>query len=151
MDGMQRAGLPPDGWVWALVLAAFLWMLGVGLSGCSRTVYVPVETVRTDTVLRFSVSSDTTWLRDSIHVEIHEKADTVFVTKYKEHVRWRDKVMTDTVYATRTDSVAVPYPVERKLSRWEQARLDFGGAAIIAVLAVVVFFFGKLAYKARRR
>lgn len=151
MDGMKRAGLPPDGWVWALVLAVFLWMLGVGISGCSRTVYVPVETVRTDTVLRFSVSADTTWLRDSIHVEIRSVSDTVFVTKYKEHVRWRDRNKTDTVYATRTDSVAVPYPVERKLTRWERIRLDFGGAAIIAVLSVVVFFFGKLAYKVRRK
>ena len=113
--------------------------------------YVPVETVRTDTVFHSSASSDTTWLRDSIHVEIHAKSDTVFVTKYKEHVRWRDRTRTDTVYATRTDSVAVPYPVERKLTRWEQVRLDFGGAAIVAVLSVVVFFFGKLAYKARWR
>lgn len=134
-----------------MVLAAFLWMLGVGLSGCSRTVYVPVETVRTDTVLRFSVSSDTTWLRDSIHVEIREVNETVFVTKYKERIRWRDRIRTDTVHSTRTDSVAVPYPVERELTRWEKIRLDFGGAAIVAVLSVVVFFFGKLAYKVRRK
>lgn len=151
MDGMQRAGLPPDGWVWALVLAAFLWMLGVGLSGCSRTVYVPVETVRTDTVLRFSVSSDTTWLRDSIHVEIREVNETVFVTKYKERIRWRDRIRTDTVHSTRTDSVAVPYPVERELGRWEKIRLDFGGAAIIALLYLVVFFFVRLGRMARRK
>lgn len=150
MDGMQRAGLPPDGWVWALVLAAFLWMLGMGLSGCSRTVYVPVETVRTDTVFRFSVSSDTTWLRDSIHVEIREVNETVFVTKYKERIRWRDRIRTDTVHSTRTDSVAVPYPVERELGRWEKIRLDFGGAAIIALLsltACVLYIF----IKKRRR
>lgn len=151
MDGMQRAGLPPDGWVWALVLAVFLWMLGVGLSGCSRTVYVPVETVRTDTVLRFSVSADTTWLRDSIHVEIRSVSDTVFVTKYKEHVRWRDRKKTDTVYATRTDSVAVPYPVERKLTRWERIRLDFGGAAIIAVLSLAACVLFVLIKKRRRK
>lgn len=153
MDNVYGKGgsVPPDFWVWTLAVAVMLWVLGLSLSGCSRTVYVPVEKVRTDTVFRSAASVDTTYLRDSIHVEIHARADTVFVTKYKEHVRWRDRVMTDTVYATRTDSVAVPYPVERKMSRWEQARLDFGGAAIIAVLAVVVFFFGKLAYKARRR
>ena len=151
MDGMQRAGLPPDGWVWALVLSAFLWMLGMGLSGCSRTVYVPVETVRTDTVLRFSVSSDTTWLRDSIHVEIREVNETVFVTKYKERIRWRDRIRTDTVHSTRTDSVAVPYPVERELGRWEKIRLDFGGAAIIALLYLVVFFFVRLGRMARRK
>lgn len=153
MDNVYNKGgrIPPDFWVWTIGVAAMLWVLGMSLSGCSRTVYVPVETVRADTVFRSSASADTTWLRDSIHVEIRAKADTVFVTKYKEHVRWRDRARTDTVYATRTDSVAVPYPVERKLTRWEQARMDFGGAAIVAVLAVVVFLFGRLAYKARRR
>lgn len=151
MDGVKRAGLPPDGWVWALVLAVFLWMLGVGLSGCSRTVYVPVEKVRTDTVLRFSVSADTTWLRDSIHVEIRSVRDTVFVTKYKERIRWRDRIRTDTAYATSTDSVAVPYPVERKLTRWEQVRLDFGGAAIIALLAVVGVLVAKFVNRLKKK
>ncbi len=32
----------------------------------------------------------------------------------------------------KVDSVPVPYLVERKLSRWEQAKIDLGGVAILA-------------------
>lgn len=38
--------------------------------------------------------------------------------------------------SVKSDSIPVPYPVERKLSRWEQAKMDFGGVAI-GVLAAV--------------
>lgn len=38
--------------------------------------------------------------------------------------------------SVKSDSIPVPYPVERKLTRWERAKMDFGGEAIVA-LAVV--------------
>ena len=137
--------------MWTIGIAAMLWVLGMSLSGCSRTVYVPVETVRADTVYLSRGRADSVYLLDSVAVTMDLRRDTVVRTEYRYRTHWRERVMTDTVYATRTDSVAVPYPVERKLTRWEQVRMDFGGAAIIAVLAVVVFFFGRLVYKARRR
>lgn len=39
------------------------------------------------------------------------------------------------------DSVAEPYPVERKLSRWEQVKMDAGGVAL-GILAAVVAALG---------
>ena len=53
--------------------------------------------------------------------------------------RWRERyvVQRDTIYRSKTDSVAVPYPVERKLSRWEKTKQDIGGIAIGAFIAVV--------------
>ena len=143
--------MPPDFWVWMLAVSAFVLMLGMGLSGCSRTVYVPVEAVRADTVYQSKAYADTTWLRDSIHVEIRTGTDTVWVTKYKEHVRWRDRWRTDTVYVSRTDSVRVPVPVERELTRWERVRLDLGGAAIVAVAVLVLFVIAYIVYKSRRK
>ena len=151
MEGTSNGCPPPDFWVWTIGIAAMLWVLGLSLSGCSRTVYVPVETVRADTVYLSRGRADSVYLLDSVAVTMDLRRDTVVRTEYRYRTHWRDRVRTDTVWRTRTDSVAVPCPVERKLTRWEQVRLDFGGAAIIAVLAVVVFFFGKLAYKARRR
>ena len=41
--------------------------------------------------------------------------------------------------SVKSDSIRVPYPVERKLSRWEQAKMDFGGMAIGATVLLVVF------------
>ena len=41
--------------------------------------------------------------------------------------------------SVKSDSIPVPYPVERSLSRWEKAKMDFGGMAIGATVLLVVF------------
>lgn len=38
----------------------------------------------------------------------------------------------------KTDSIPVPYPVERELSTWEKAKIDFGGIAIGGLVVSVV-------------
>ena len=104
-----------------------------------KTKYVTVPeyhtryTHNTDTFLR----SDTTFVRDS--VIIRTQGDTTIVEK----IRWRDRIIK--VYKIKTDSVIqrdsirVPYPVEKSLSKWEQAKMDFGGIAIGGTIALVAF------------
>lgn len=116
-----------------VVLFAFLLVL----CGC-KTQFVPVETLRTE--------YKTNTVHDSVFVEtvkhdsvfIHQKGDTVFVTKwhtlYKD--RWRDRLITDTVI--KVDSVQVPCPVERKLTKWEEVKMDVGGIALGIVVLIVV-------------
>ncbi|MDE6534171.1 MAG: hypothetical protein K2M27_11650 [Muribaculaceae bacterium] len=43
----------------------------------------------------------------------------------------------DSVLAEKAVPVAVPVPVERKLTKWEQTKQDVGGIAIGAIIAVV--------------
>ena len=122
------------GWVLIAVLA-------VMCLGCKSVQYVPVETVRTDTcyvnkIRTDSVNkirTDSVYVRDSVVVE--RGGDTIKVTAW----RWRERyvVQRDTIYRSRTDSIAVPYPVERELSRWEKTKQDIGGIAIGAFIAVV--------------
>ena len=122
------------GWVLIAVLA-------VMCIGCKSVQYVPVETVRTDTcyVQKIRTDSvnkirtDSVYVRDSVVVE--RGGDTIKVTAW----RWRERyvVQRDTIYRSKTDSIAVPYPVERKLSRWEKTKQDIGGIAIGAFIAVV--------------
>lgn len=49
--------------------------------------------------------------------------------------------------SVKSDSIRVPYPVERKLSRWEKAKMDFGGFAmggvVIALCIAVVWLIKK--------
>lgn len=40
--------------------------------------------------------------------------------------------------SVKSDSIRVPYPVERKLSKWERAKMDFGGEAIVSVAVVLI-------------
>lgn len=128
--------VPPDFWLWTLAVAVALWVLGLSLSGCSRTVYVPVETARTDTAWRSSARADSTYLMDSVVITLDSRRDTVVRTEYRYRTHWRERVRTDTVYRARTDSVRVEVPVERELTAWQKGfiSLGHGAAASIAMM-----------------
>lgn len=38
----------------------------------------------------------------------------------------------------KADSVQVPYPMEKKLSMWERAKMDYGGMCILIVMTICV-------------
>lgn len=50
----------------------------------------------------------------------------------------------------KADSIPVPYPVERPLSRWEQTKMDFGGFALGGVTVVLCIAVVWLIRKFRR-
>ena len=111
---------------------------------CRTTEYVPVEIVKTDTTYINKVQRDSIYQLDSIY--ILDRGDTVLITKTK--YLYKDRMIRDTVYKSRVDSIQIPYPVERKLTRWEQIRLDIGGWAmggfIVVFIAFVVIIYYKL-------
>lgn len=136
-----------------LLSCVAILLCAAALSGCSpRVEYVPVErtVMRTDTVYSAKVRVDSVIFRDS--VAMVQKGDTVFLTNWKERLIYRER--TDTVYQAKTDSVRVPYPVEktvykeRDLTAWQKAKMDFGGGAIavlcIAALAGAFVWFMRI-------
>lgn len=90
----------------ALIAASFL-------CGCTKTVYVPAESAsyRADTVRLVTQRTDSVYRLDSVFVL--QKGDTVVINRYRE--RWRDRreVVHDTTVAVRTDTIRVPFPVEK--------------------------------------
>ena len=108
------------------------------LTGCTTTKYVPVESVTHDSIYISRLQRDSIHVHDSIYMEVKTKADTVYQTKYVQKVVYRDALRTDTMLVERIDTIRIPYPVERKLTRWEQIKLDFGGMFIggIAIFAL---------------
>lgn len=151
-----------------IVIFALFAMLSLFLCGCSHKVYVPVESVRTDTL--YLSHRDSIHVRDSLverqvvnirdSVAVH---DSVVIVKnergeVKERliVRYRDRwhastdnltlrrqldryrAQNDSLRAARRDSVAVPVPVEKKLTKWQKFKMDVGGWAIGALSAVLI-------------
>lgn len=104
------------------------------LTGCTRTVYVPAETVRTDSTVRVVDRAITDTVRDTRLVWV--RGDTVVDIRDREHVR--RVVVHDTCYIERTRTIRQPYPVERPLTRWEQTKMDLGGIALGTVAAVII-------------
>lgn len=119
----------------------FLPMLLPLLAGCTRVQYVPVESVRTDSVFVYRNVTSALTIKDSVYID--KTRDTVRVVIYKYVGERYSK--TDTVYINKTDSVAVPYPVERELGKWEQAKMDYGGKAIgLLAVAVAIYIRAKV-------
>ena len=125
-------------------------LLLFAMCGCARVQYVPVETVRVDSVYGVRWFSDSTFLKDSIYIELRAERDTVYRTEYRYRTHWRDRVVHDTLETVRVDSVSVPVPVERKLSRWEETKLHYGGFALMAVVVCILIGFGRFVYRLKK-
>lgn len=102
--------------------------------GCTRMVYIPVESVKTEYINKLSV--DSIFMYDSVYLK--EKGDTIFIEKYK--YSYRDRLQLDTVI--QKDSIRVPYPVivEKKLTWWQRIKLEFADWYLLATVLVVGFF-----------
>lgn len=122
-----------------ILLASAIW-------SCRSVKYVPVETVKTDSVYVNKVQRDSIRLQDSIFVFV--KGDTVRIEKYK--YLYRDRVVVDTVYKVQCDTIRVPYPVEKPLTRWQKWKLDLGGFAMAAIAITVLVAVGRMVYKLKR-
>lgn len=120
------------------------------LTGCKSVQYVPVETVRTDSVYIDRYQHDSIYQRDSVFVNRWTAGDTVYQDKVVWKYVYRDKVKYDTVSVLRSDSVRVPYPVERRLTKWEQVRLNVGGWVIALVVITILVVVGWAIYKIRK-
>ena len=128
----RRRGCLAVAALYALAAAASAWLC-VALAGCASTRYVPVESVRTEWRDREVERLVTDTVRHSRVVWI--KGDTVVDIRENERVA-RVEVH-DTCIIERNDTVCIPYPVERRLTAWQQAKMNFGGEAIVA-LAVIL-------------
>lgn len=118
-----------------LIYITMFLMSGIWFTSC-RIQYVPVETVRTEYKTRDSIRIDSIYQQDSVYVLV--KGDTVYQYKYKYLYKYQYLNRTDTV--TKIDSVQVPYPVERKLSRWQSLKMELGGRAfgLIFIITLIV-------------
>lgn len=97
--------------------------------GCN-TKYVPIETVRYDSLMVQKLMKDSIFVRDSVYVK--EKGDTIF--QYKNKYIYVLKEVSDTMYIYKDREVEVPIHVERKLSWWERLKIDMGGWMMLVVV-----------------
>lgn len=156
-------------------------IVGLGLvvvaavSGCTRPVYLPVESVHTQTVrednaelltviqqltdrLTFKERQIDSLLQSNSELIVlsqngdtlrHDRERIVYRTSRREIELTRQLELTADslrqlrrqLESTTADTIRIPYPVEKKLSKWEQTKMELGGIAIgilSAVLAAVV-------------
>ena len=122
-----------------ITLAPFMCLLFV-IYSCRTVKYVPVETIKVDTTYINKLQRDSIYMLDSVYVK--EKGDTVLIEKYK--YLYRDKLVRDTLYMAKTDSIQVPYPVEKELTKWQKLCINVGGWAIGIVIIGIIAVMGRL-------
>lgn len=119
------------------LLTAILVIISL-LVGCTTTRYVTVPSVSVDSVYADRWQHDSVYLLDSVFVNRWMAGDTVFVDKVVTKYKYKDRWRYDTMAVVKTDSVQVPYPIEKDLGWWERTRL---GAFPVLIVVVVVLAF----------
>lgn len=143
-----------------IVIALFLCAL---LSGCRSIQYEPVETVHTEhshttdtvketdtvfsekeTIIREADSA--TAARLGLQLKQNERAILILRKELEKQISSRSEQKSDTV--NRTEYIQVPYPVEKKLTRWQQVCIDYGkltmGATVLLVIFIIVWIVRRL-------
>lgn len=155
-----------------LIIIGLLAMTALCFTSCSHRVYVPVQSIRTDTI--YMSRKDSVHIKDSLitrqvittrdSVAIHDSVVIVkdeqgnvkerLIVRYRDH--WhatednlslqrqidRYKASNDSLRATKTEYKEVPIPVEKKLSRWQKIKMDVGGWAIGAMSTFLLAIIG---------
>ena len=122
------------------IVFLLLFLAVLAATSCTRHVYVPVETTKSDTVYLNWVQLDSIYMRDSVFIE--KSGDTIREFQYKYIYRFKDR--TDTLYLSKTDSIQVPYPVEvvkYKTPQWCWWAL---GGIVLLLVPYIVKWIAKL-------
>ena len=137
MEPIDKTLIKMEG-ILVLILALIVLL---AFCSCTKTEYITVEKVRTDTTYITKHQRDSVWLHDSIQVT--EKGDTVRIEKW--HTKYVEKQVHDTLYQSKTDSIPVPYPVikevEKPLTKTQKGLMLAG---FLSILGVVIFAAVKL-------
>ena len=137
---------------WKIIILCLFSLL---LISC-KTEYVPVvehhyhDSIRvvkqTDSIYR----EHTMYVKDSMAME--NRGDTTIIKYYHNESTFDYNNMLhailDSVGTSKRDSIPIPYPVEKKLTKWQQFKMDMGevlfSIAILGIIALVLFICSKL-------
>lgn len=126
-----------------LIIIAIFLISGIWFTSCRSIQYVPIETIKTNTEYRDRLQRDSIHIKDSVLMFV--KGDTVFRDRW--HTEYRDKLIRDTINITDTVKTEVPYPVEKKLSKWQSFKMNIGGYSMIILLVLFIAGIYKLIKK----
>ena len=139
-----------------MLYSIVLFIIAVCFCGCKSVQYVPVETSHTE----HHWHTDSIKEVDSVIHERHttimqldsaamaqygirlKNAERAWLVKSWELERQIENLQKITaIRDTVRDTIQVPNPVEKKLSKWQQTKIDWGGWAMLGVLVVIILFF----------
>lgn len=139
--------------IWLPIAVLVLW-LSILFTSCKEIEYVPVKEVHTeiehhhDTITKHDSTyhEKNTIIREvdsaamakyGIQLKNAQKAWLIETNELREQIWKLERLREESAY--KSDSIPVPYPVEKKLSKWQQFKMDYGGLSMIVSLGIVIF------------
>ena len=114
-----------------MLLAAIVFVCS-----CQPVRYVPVETVKTDSIRVVDIQRDSIYVLDSVFVrEVH---DTVYITRWR--TEFKEALRVDTFNVERIDTLNTVVEVEKKLTKVQQLKMDVGAGVLWAIPILIVIF-----------
>ena len=124
-----------------------IFIAGLSLFGCKPYKVPQRETVIKDSLYITQRMIDRVLIRDSVFErQVH---DTIYRYRERETVRYLS--LRDTLYIEKRDSVSVPYPVERELTKCEAVRMRLGDISLIVFIAGLLYVVVWLIKRRRKR
>ena len=115
-----------------------LFTLTLCISSC-RMKNIPVEIARVDSIYFSAIHRDSIIVRDSIYIV--EKGDTVYKTKFK--YIYRDRIIHDTIFTQKCDTITKVVEVEKKSSIWQFCKFRFGEVVVFFTILLGFIVFKK--------
>ncbi len=143
----------------------FLFVVIMSLTGCKTVRFVPVPEyhtlykTRVDTVRRLDSVRDVQWMTvrevDSaqlaaLGIQIKGLKNALLIERNKLLQKMSNEKTHKIDTIMQRDSIPVPYPVEKPLTKWQRWKMDLGGWAmgVAAVLVILVIIkVTKIAHK----
>ncbi len=113
---------------WAVITTACC-----ALFSCRTVQYVPVETIRVETERVVDIQRDSIYVLDSIFVR--EAHDTIYITKWR--TEYKEALRVDTLNIQRIDTLQTIVEVEKKLTKWQQTKMDIGAGVLYAIPVLI--------------
>lgn len=140
----MNEGIDKKGCIGVVLYMLIVFMVGlmlIALGACKSVKYVPVETIKYDSIYITQHQRDSIYLHDSIFHK--EKGDTILIEKW--HTKYIEKQVHDTLIQVERDTIPQPYPYEvevpARLSWWQKTRMHVGEVTLIALLAIGGYWF----------
>lgn len=104
----------------------------------------------TNTIIREANKDDSLMLaKYGIKLKENERVMLLLQSELEKAIQHQSEVRTDTF--VKTDSISVPYPVEKPLTWWQRTKIRFGEYVLGLLLVITVLLVVKFAYGGRKK
>lgn len=122
--------------IFIIFIIVLLCLLG---SSCRSDRVVERTIVKTDTCFIDKWQRDSIHVHDSVYITEKQLGDTVWLTRDRWHTQLRERIVHDSVYIAKCDTIrqTMVKEVEKKLNWWQRLRMTTGTFALAFLAAFI--------------